>query len=90
MKNLKKLIHRDNTIKLLIVLSLVVFAVIFRLLPHPANFAPIAAIAIFGGAILPKKWALSLPLVAMIASDLFLGIHSLGNMGELFNNCPNK
>ena len=77
MTNIKKIIKNDNTIKLLVALSLIVFAVLFRLLPHPANFAPIAAIAIFGGAILPKKWALSLPLVAMIVSDLMIGMHSL-------------
>ena len=77
MKNLKRIIHQDNIIKLLIALSLVTCAVIFRLLPHPANFTPIAAIAIFGGAILPKKWALSLPLTAMITSDLLIGLHSL-------------
>jgi hypothetical protein len=77
MQKLKKIIQQDNTIKLLVALSLVVFAVVFRLLPHPANFAPIAAIAIFGGAILPKKWALSLPLTAMVASDLLIGLHSL-------------
>jgi hypothetical protein len=69
--------NQNNTIKWLLAVSLIVFAIAFRLLPHPANFAPIAAIAIFGGAILPKKWALSLPLVAMIISDLFLGLHSL-------------
>ena len=65
------------TTKIVIALSLVVFAVASRLLPHPANFAPIAAIAIFGGAVLPRKWALTLPLGAMIVSDLVIGLHPL-------------
>ncbi len=77
MQKLKKMIQQDGAIKLLIALSLVVFAILFRLLPHPANFAPIGAIAIFGGAILPRRWALSLPLAAMIVSDLIIGLHPL-------------
>jgi hypothetical protein len=48
-----------------------------RLLPHPANFAPIAAVSIFGGAILPRRIGLWVPLAAMMASDIFLGFHKL-------------
>lgn len=47
-----------------------------RFLPHPANFAPIGAIAIFSGLYLPKKWALILPLAAMFFSDLFIGFYA--------------
>ena len=61
----------------MIALTLITFAVISRVMPHPANFAPIAAIAIFGGALLPRKLALTLPLAAMIVSDLFIGLHPL-------------
>lgn len=44
-----------------------------RLLPHPANFAPITAIALFGGVYLPKKYAIILPLASVFLSDLFIG-----------------
>lgn len=47
-----------------------------RLLPHPANFVPIGALALFGGSYLPKKYALTIPFAVMFASDMFLGIHS--------------
>lgn len=47
-----------------------------RFLPHPANFAPIGAIAIFSGLYLPKKLAFSLPLAAMFFSDLFIGFYA--------------
>lgn len=47
-----------------------------RFLPHPANFAPIGAIAIFSGLYLPRKWALILPLAAMFFSDLFIGFYT--------------
>lgn len=57
-------------------IAIIVFAVTLRLLPHPPNFAPIAAMALFGGCHLAKKYALVIPLLAMLISDLFLGFHS--------------
>lgn len=48
-----------------------------RFLPHPANFAPIAAIALFSARYLPKKFAFILPLSIMFISDLFLGFYGL-------------
>ena len=71
------IVNKENIIKLSIVVLLIVFAVYSRLQPHPANFAPIAALALFGGAILPRKWALILPLGAMVISDLIIGLHPL-------------
>lgn len=47
-----------------------------RLAPHPPNFAPIGAMALFGGAYLSKKHAFVIPLSAMLVSDLFLGFHN--------------
>lgn len=59
------------------ILTLMIFAAAFvRLLPHPPNFAPIAAMALFGGAYFNKKWAAFLvPLAAMFITDLMLGFH---------------
>ena len=54
---------------------IVILAVLMRFLPHPANVAPMAAMALFGGAYLNKKYAVILPLVVMLISDLFLGFH---------------
>lgn len=48
-----------------------------RLIPHPANFIPIAAMALFGGTYMSKGKALIVPLLAMLASDLFIGFDSL-------------
>jgi hypothetical protein len=58
-----------------IALALVAFGVIMRLLPHPANLAPVGAIALFAGAVLPRKLAWWLPLGIMIISDLILGTY---------------
>ncbi len=57
-------------------LPIILIAALMRLVPHPANFAPVAAMALFGGAYLPKKYALALPLLVMAISDVFLGFHS--------------
>jgi hypothetical protein len=59
------------------ILTLMVFATAFaRLIPHPPNFAPIAAMALFGGAYFNKKWAAFLvPISAMFITDLILGFH---------------
>ncbi len=55
--------------------GLVVFGVVLRLLPHPANLAPVGAIALFGGAILPKKLGWWLPLAVMVLSDALIGFY---------------
>jgi len=60
-----------------IALCLIVAAVALRLLPHPANFAPVAAVAIFGGAMLPRRIALWVPLAVMVASDMFIGFYTM-------------
>jgi hypothetical protein len=56
---------------------MVVAAAFVRLIPHPPNFAPIAAIALFGGAYYSKKsFAYLIPISAMLVTDLILGFHS--------------
>lgn len=54
---------------------LILFAAFSRLIPHPANFTPIAAIALFSGVYLNKKYFLVIPVAAMLLSDIFLGFH---------------
>lgn len=61
--------------QILLSISIILLAVVFRLMPHPANVAPITAIALFGGVYLDKKYAIVLPLVAMLISDFFLGFY---------------
>lgn len=62
------------TPKFIFVSTAIVIAALSRLFPHIPNFTPLAAIALFGGALLPdKKMAFAIPFGAMILSDLFLG-----------------
>lgn len=60
-----------------VALSLIVLAVLLRIVPHPANFAPVAAVAIFGGALLPRRLAVVVPLGVMMLSDVIIGLHPL-------------
>jgi hypothetical protein len=64
--------------------AMIIGAAALRLVPHPPNFTPALAIALFGGAHLAsKRVAIAVPLLAMLASDLALealfgwGIHGL-------------
>jgi len=59
------------------VLALIAAAAAARLLPHPPNFAPITAIALFGGATLEdRRLAFLVPLAAMLLSDMLIGLHA--------------
>ena len=64
------------TNRFLLITGMVVAAAFVRLIPHPPNFAPITAIALFGGAYFTKKWAAFLiPLTAMFVTDMIIGFH---------------
>jgi hypothetical protein len=53
--------------------GLIILAAFSRIIPHPANFSPLGAIAIFGAAHFSKKWqVLLIPLAAAWLSDLFI------------------
>lgn len=47
-----------------------------RLIPHTPNIAPIAALALFAGVVMPSWKGYTIPLLAMVISDFFLGYHT--------------
>jgi Family of unknown function (DUF6580) len=70
---------------LALAMSLVGLDVIARLAPHPPNFTPVAASALFAGAVLRSRTlALAEPLAAMLASDLILGGYDWRVMGVVY------
>jgi hypothetical protein len=86
--------------KILLPITIISLGVILRLMPHPANVAPITAIALFGGVYLDKKYAVFLPLFTMLISDAFLGFYPglvtvylsfilIGGMGLYIRNHKN-
>ena len=64
----------DNKARLIALVAAIFMAAAMRLLPHPPNFSPIAAMALFSGAYLPNRpLAFAAPFGALVLSDLFLG-----------------
>lgn len=61
-----------------VLFALILAAGICRWLPHPMNFTPIGAMALFGGATYPtRRLAFLLPLSALAVGDLATGFHVL-------------
>jgi hypothetical protein len=62
----------------LLALALIVLAAALRIAPHPWNFTPIGAMALFSGAFLKdRRLAFLFPLLALFAGDIFIGFHKL-------------
>jgi len=57
------------------VVVLILLAAASRLLPHPPNFAPIAAIGLFAGATLGRRATWAVPFAALLLSDAILGFY---------------
>lgn len=61
----------------MLVAGMIVLAAIMRIVPHMPNFTPVTAMALFGGAYISnKRLAYAVPFIAMLLSDLVLGIHN--------------
>ena len=59
-----------------VLVGMIVFAAIARLIPHPWNFTPVAAMALFGGARFSKSsHAYFVVFGALFLSDLFIGLY---------------
>ncbi len=65
-----------------VLLGMILLVALARLLPHPPNFTPIGAVALFGAAHFRSQWAFLVPLLAMFVSDAALQVAtSLGLLG---------
>jgi len=62
--------------------------VLLRLLPHAANVAPVAALALFAGTYCVRfsKWWLLVPIGAMVVSDIFIGTYDWRIMGAVYGS----
>jgi hypothetical protein len=62
-------------------LVLILLAAALRIAPHPWNFTPVGAMALFSGAVLKdRRFAFFFPLLALFAGDLFVGFYKLSVM----------
>lgn len=73
-----------NNHYLFLAIILIAVAAGLRLAPHAPNFAPVGALALFGGAYLKKQWSYIIPIMAMLVSDLFLGFYTPQIMAAVY------
>lgn len=65
---------------IMLAIVMILGGILLRLTPHIPNFAPISAVALFGGANLNKRFAILVPLLAVVISDyLLLYVSPFGN-----------
>ena len=72
------IVERSLRMKNIVLAALLILAAaLSRLLPHPVNFAPIAAMALAGGVYLDKRFAIIVPLLALVVSDVIIGLYPI-------------
>lgn len=60
-----------------VLIGMILAAAMSRLIPHPFNFTPIGALALFGGAqFADRRAAFLVPAAAMLLSDLWIGFYA--------------
>ena len=59
---------------MLAILFLIIFTIITRIIPHPPNFTPLIAVALFSGVYFKKRFSFLIPLSIYVISDLILGV----------------
>jgi hypothetical protein len=63
-------------IRFSVIVSIIMMLALYRVLPHPPNVSPLAAMALFGGVYFAdRKLAFIIPLFALVVSDLIIGLH---------------
>ncbi len=74
-----ELSQKENLLyRTLLGLALIVLAAALRVAPHPWNFTPVGAMALFSGALLKdRRLAFFFPLLALFLGDIFIGFHKL-------------
>src|SRR6266853_6372856 len=71
--------QKENLLyRTLLALALIVLAAALRIAPHPWNFTPVGAMALFSGAVLKdRRLAFLFPLLALVTGDLFIGLYKI-------------
>jgi hypothetical protein len=74
-----QLSQKENLLyRTLLALAIIALAAALRIAPHPWNFAPVGAMALFSGAVIrDRRVALLFPLLTLFAGDIFIGFHKL-------------
>jgi uncharacterized protein DUF6580 len=75
----EKLLNQDGIIsRTIVALTMIVLAAVLRIVPHPWNFTPIGAMALFSGAVVrDRRIAFLFPVATLVVSDIFIGFNVL-------------
>jgi len=71
--------EKENLLyRTLLALAIIALAAALRIAPHPWNFTPVGAMALFSGAIIrDRRLAFFFPIFALFVGDIFVGFHKL-------------
>jgi hypothetical protein len=74
-----QLSQKENLLyRTLLAFAMIVLAAALRIAPHPWNFTPVGAMALFSGAIIrDRRLAFVFPILALFVGDIFIGFHKL-------------
>ncbi|MHB8500068.1 MAG: DUF6580 family putative transport protein [Candidatus Acidiferrales bacterium] len=74
-----QLSQKENLLyRTLLALAMIALVAALRIAPHPWNFAPIGAMALFSGAVIRnRRLAFLFPILALFVGDIFIGFHKL-------------
>src|SRR4030088_2091718 len=65
-------------LRTILIFTMIILAAALRLAPHPWNFTPVGAIALFSGAMVrDRRLAFLFPLLVMFATDAIIGLNKL-------------
>jgi hypothetical protein len=71
--------ERENLLyRTLLALAIIALAAALRIAPHPWNFTPVGAVALFSGALVrDRRLAFFFPILTLFVGDIFIGLHRL-------------
>jgi hypothetical protein len=70
--------RHDFLVRTILVFAIIALASALRLAPHPWNFTPVGAMALFSGAMVrDRRLAFLFPLLVMFATDAIIGFNKL-------------
>jgi hypothetical protein len=77
----------DRAFALLVAVLLVVIAAASRVIPHPWNFTPMIAVALFAGARIERSWLAAIAVTACLAlGDIALGAFPYSGMAWVYGS----
>jgi Zn-dependent protease with chaperone function len=76
-------LKQEKNLKIILSLFVILIGLILRLLPHPPNFTPIGALALFSFTYLSRK-SFFLPVVILLISDFLIGFYDIKLMVAVY------